>query len=256
MSAEPRALDLADRERVRTLTFHRPERANAFNEVLYHALAGALADAAADGEVSVVVLTGAGRTFSAGTDLQEMAGYAGAHAAGESSGDMGAGFRALLGALADFPKPLLAAVNGSGVGLGLTMLGYCDLVLVAEHARLLAPFTAMGVVPEAGSSYLLPLRMGQQQAALALYTGRWITAEQAVRSGLALCACPAETLLETTHELAREIAAKPLPALLATKRLVTEAHRDQIARARAREDAAFGDLLRAPGLADGLRDRV
>jgi uncharacterized membrane protein len=142
--------------------------------------------------------------------------------------------------------PLLAAVNGSGVGLGLTMLAHCDLVLIADHARLLAPFTAMGVAPEAASSYLLPIRMGHQQAALALYASRWITAAEAVDAGLALRACPAETLLETTHELAREIAAKPLASLLATKRLVGDAHREGILRARRLEDETFSELLRSP----------
>jgi enoyl-CoA hydratase/carnithine racemase len=254
MSAE--ILGAHDRDRVRTLTFQRPEAANAFNEALYLALAGALEVAAADDQVSVVLVTGAGRAFSAGTDLNEMAEIARAHAAGESTGEGGKGFTRLLEMLTEFPKPLLAAVNGSGVGLGLTMLGHCDLVLIADHARLLAPFTSMGVAPEAASSYLLPLRMGHQQAALALYASRWITAEQAVASGLAVQACPAETLLETAHALAREIAAKPLASLLATKRLLTDAHREPIQRARRLEDAAFADLLRGPGLGDGVLDRI
>jgi enoyl-CoA hydratase/carnithine racemase len=239
-------LGVDDRERVRTLTFQRPEAANAFSEELYLALAAALRDAAADDEVSVVVLTGAGKVFSAGTDLTEMTAIAQAHAAGESSPDTGKGFGILLDALIEFPKPLLAAVNGSGVGLGLTMLAHCDLVLIADHARLLAPFTTMGVAPEAASSYLLPLRMGHQQAALALYASRWITAADAVSAGLALRTCPVETLLETTHELAREIAAKPLASLLATKRLVSDAHRAGIRRARRLEDETFSELLRGP----------
>ena len=98
--------------------------------------------------------------------------------------------------------------------------------------------------PEAASSYTLPLRMGAQAANLALLTGRWITAEEAVYSGLALRTCPAETVLEETLLLAREIAEKPLPSLLATKRLIAEGHRDNIRRAREREDAAFDELLR------------
>jgi enoyl-CoA hydratase/carnithine racemase len=249
-------LGVDDRDRIRTLTFQRPEAANAFNEDLYLTLAAALETAGTDDAVSVVLLTGAGKTFSSGTDLNEMAAIAEAHAAGESSADTGKGFGALLDMLIGFPKPLVAAVNGSGVGLGLTMLAHCDLVLIAEHARLLAPFTAMGVAPEAAGSYLLPLRMGHQQAALALYASRWITADEAVASGLALRTCPAETLLETTYELAREIAAKPLASLLATKRLVGDAHRDRIVRARQQEDAAFAELLRGPGLDDDLRDRL
>lgn len=249
-------LGIEDRDRVRTLTFQRPAAANAFNEALYLAVADALRAAAADDEISVVLLTGAGKTFCAGTDLTEMADIARAHGAGEPAGEAGQGFSVLLDVLTGFPKPLLAAVNGAGVGLGLTMLGHCDLVLMSENARLMAPFAAMGVAPEAASSYLLPLRMGSQWASLALYASRWITAEEAVRSGLALRTCPAESLLETTHGLAREIAAHPLASLLATKRLVTEAHREGIRRARELEDGAFAELLRAPDMADNVLARI
>ncbi|GAA3209152.1 enoyl-CoA hydratase/isomerase family protein [Actinocorallia longicatena] len=237
-------LGTVDEGRVRVLTFRRPEAANAFNDELYRGLAAALDAAAVDDGVSVVVLTGEGRVFSAGTDLDEMAEITRQHAAGESTGETGKGFGILMDALITFPKPLLAAVNGSGVGLGLTMLPHCDLVLLSEKARFSAPFTTMGVAPEAAASYLLPLRMGAQQAALALYAGRWITAEQAVSSGLALKTCPPETVLAETLELAAEIAAKPLASLLATKRVVTEAHRDAIRAARSREDAAFDELLK------------
>ena len=161
-----------DTERVRLLTFNRPDAANAFNEKLYHTAAGALHEAAADEGISVVVLTGAGRTFSAGTDLHEMAGAVPEDGTDTASApdepgpgpDSSRGFTAFVDALSTFPKPLIAAVNGAGVGLGLTMLAHCDLVLVSEQARLLAPFTAMGVAPEAASSYLLPRRMGRQQA--------------------------------------------------------------------------------------------
>lgn len=249
-------LRIEDRERVRTLVFNRPEAANAFNETLYLAVADALTEAATDDQISVVLLTGTGRTFTAGTDLKEMADIARAHAAGEPVGDAGKGFTALMDVLVDFPKPLVAAVNGTGVGLGLTILAHCDLVLLAEGARLLAPFTTMGVAPEAGSSYLLPLRMGHQRAALALLAGEWITAEEAVASGLALRTCPPDTLLDTAHELARQIAAKPLRSLLATKRLITEAHRDGVRRAMERESAAFDALLRDASAADNVLSRL
>jgi enoyl-CoA hydratase/carnithine racemase len=243
-------LRIEDDGAVRTLVFARPEAANAFNEELYHAAARALRDAASDDAVSVVLLTGEGRAFTAGTDIKEMAEIARDHAAGRSDQEMGSGFIALVDALAAFPKPLMAAVNGSGVGLGITMLGHCDVVLIAEHARLMAPFAAMGVVPEAAGSYLLPARMGHQHAALALFTGNWITAEEAVRCGLALRACPAETLLETARGIAREIASKPLASLVATKELITAPRREEVRRAREREDAAFARLLGEAG-ADG-----
>ncbi|MBW8487368.1 enoyl-CoA hydratase/isomerase family protein [Actinomadura parmotrematis] len=236
-------LGITDEGAVRLLTFRRPERANAFDDALYRDLAAALDAAAGDGSVSAVVLTGEGRTFSAGTDLEEMAAIARAHAAGEEVGEAGKGFGVLMDALIAFPKPLLAAVNGSGVGLGLTLLAHCDLVLVADGARFQAPFTTMGVAPEAASSYLLPLLMGAQRAALVLLAGRWIPAAELVASGLALSAHPADEVLAATLELAREIAGKPLASLVATKRLIAAGRREAVLRAREREDAAFDELL-------------
>jgi enoyl-CoA hydratase/carnithine racemase len=242
-----------DAQRVRTVTFDRAAQANAFDEALYLAVAGALADAAVDDGVGVVVLTGDGRAFCAGTDLVEMAALVASM--GESpdddagpSGSAGQGFIALLDQLTVFPKPLMAAVNGAGVGLGLTMLGHCDLVLMADSARLKAPFAEMGVPPEAASSVLLPRRMGDQRAALALFTSRWISAAEAVEAGLALRVVPAADLLVETQALAAEIAALALPALMATKRLLLDSRAGAVTRARQLEDAAFADLLQGQGV--------
>ena len=263
----PDVIRIDDADRVRTVTFDRPDQANAFDEALYLAVAGALADAAADDTVGAVVLTGAGRHFCSGTDLVEMAalaagmsavpdergaeGAAAGGAGGEASGS-GHGFVALLDALTSFPKPLLAAVDGAGVGLGLTMLLHCDLVLVSDRARLKAPFAEMGVPPEAASSLLLPVRMGGQAAALALFTSRWITADEAVASGLALRVVPQAELRAEAQALAAEIAAHPLAALVATKQLLLDSRADAVAAARAREDQAFSILLRGQGVEAGI----
>ena len=239
-----------DRDRVRLLTFNRPDRANAFNEELYHASADALRAAAADDDVAVVVFTGAGKAFCAGTDLLEMAETVDAGVGGESVSRNG--FPAFVDVLQEFPKPLLAAVNGAAVGLGFTMLAHCDLVFVSDKARLLAPFTNMGVAPEAASSYLLPRRMGRQQASLSLFTSDWISAEDAVATGLAVRQCSPETLVDETMELATRIASKSLPSLMATKRLLLDAEREGIARARTLENAAFAELLALPNAKDGV----
>ena len=238
-----------DHERARLITFNRPDRANAFNETLYHASADALRDALADDSVRAVVFTGAGKSFCAGTDLLEMA-----EITGDADEDRPArdGFPAFVDALADFPKPVLAAVNGSAVGLGFTMLAHCDLVFVSDRARLLAPFTTMGVAPEAASSYLLPRRMGRQQASLSLFTSDWISAEQAVATGLAVRQCSPDTLVADTLELATRIAAKSLPSLMATKRLLLDAEHAGIARARQLENEAFAELLALPNARDGV----
>jgi enoyl-CoA hydratase/carnithine racemase len=235
-----------DSGRVRLLTFNRPDRANAFNEELYHAAADALRAAATDDDVAVVVFTGAGKAFCAGTDLLEMAETV------DGTGTARDGFPAFVDVLQDFPKPLLAAVNGAAVGLGFTMLAHCDLVFVSDNARLLAPFTNMGVAPEAASSYLLPRRMGRQRASLSLFTSDWISADDAVATGLAVQQCSPETLVEETMELATRIASKSLPSLMATKRLLLDAEREGIARARTLENQAFAELLALPNAKDGV----
>ncbi len=248
-----------DIDLVRVLTLNRPDKANAFNERLYHTAAAALREAGADAAVSVVVLTGAGRVFSGGVDITEMAAVI--PEAGQPApppertrdpSSVSRGFDAFVDALQSFPKPLVAAVNGAAVGIGFTMLLHCDLVLVSENARLRAPFTRMGVAPEAASSYLLPRRMGRQHAALALFTSDWIQPEEAVDQGLAVKVCPADRLVPEAVELASRIAEHPLPSLMATKRLVLDAEREGILRARGLEGQEFSQLLQLPN----ARDRV
>lgn len=228
-----------DHGAVRLITFDRPDKLNAFNRELYAASGAALHDAAADDSVRVVVLTGNGRAFSAGQDLAEMA----ALAAGTESG--GSGFPLFLDELQAFPKPLVAAVNGLAVGIGLTLLPHCDLVLIDETARLRVPFSELGVPPEAASSVLLPIRLGWQQAARLLFTSEWISAEEAVSLGLALQTCPAGTVVARALELAERIAAFPLPALRAIKETMLAAQLPAVREARRIEDQAFAAIFAA-----------
>jgi enoyl-CoA hydratase/carnithine racemase len=230
-------LHIVDDGRVRIVTFARPEVLNAFNSALYQGVGDALAAAAGDDSIGAVVLTGEGKAFSSGQDLDEMARLA-AREQGTTSG-----FPVLLDNATTFPKPLLAAVNGVAVGIGMTILAHCDLVLVAERARAKVPFTALGVAPEAASSYLFPLRMGWQRAALTLLGGEWMSAEEMVAAGLALRVCPAESLLADTVALAQRLASFPLASVMATKRLMLAGQAAAVADALARENAAFAELL-------------
>ncbi len=224
---------------VRVVRFNRPEARNAFNGALYDAVTTALAVAAADDAVHAVVLTGNGAAFSAGQDLKEMARIV----SGELGAEAARGFRGLLDTVGTFDKPLLAAVNGVGVGLGFTLLLHCDLVFMAEDARLRVPFAELGVPPEAASSYLFPTTMGWQKAALALFTGGWLGAAGAVTAGVAVGVFPATSLLEETLAVARTIAAAPLEALRTSKQLLLETRAAQVAGARQREEDAFARLL-------------
>jgi enoyl-CoA hydratase/carnithine racemase len=244
-------LRVEDQDRVRLLTLDRPQNLNAFSNELYHAVNDALVDAAARDDVAVVVITGTGRAFSAGQDLGEMARLGGTddRARGAAAGH---GFGPFMDTLSTFPKPLLAAVNGLAVGLGLTMLAHCDLVLVADDARLRAPFVSLGVVPEAASSALLPAAMGWQAAAHAFFTAAWIDAQQAVGTGIAWARFPGDKLLDETLELARAIAAMPIVSLVKTKELMRAARGSMVADARRREDAEFARLTGGPANREAL----
>jgi enoyl-CoA hydratase/carnithine racemase len=221
---------------VRVLTLDRPGALNAFNSALYRAAGSALDAARGDDGVKVAVLTGAGRAFSAGQDLDEMARLA----AGEQ---VESGFPVLLDALQRFDKPLVAAVNGPAVGIGFTLLPHCDLVLAAAGARFRTPFAEMGVPPEAASSYLFPARMGWQRAAEVLFTSPWLDAGEAVACGIALRVVPDERLMDEALDLAGTIAAAPLAALRAIKATMLAGRADAVAAARAREEAAFTRVL-------------
>ena len=229
-------MQVEDRGAVRLLTLDRPGALNAFDSPLYRAAGAALTAARDDDGVKVAVVTGAGRAFSAGQDLDEMARLAAGEAA-ESA------FPVLLAALETFDKPLVAAVNGVAVGIGFTMLPHCDLVLVAEGARMRAPFAEMGVPPEAASSVLFPARMGWQRAAEVLFTSRWLSASDAVECGIALRVVPAADLLDHVLDLAATVATAPLPALRAIKSTMLAGRADAVGAARAREEAAFARVL-------------
>jgi enoyl-CoA hydratase/carnithine racemase len=228
-------LDVSDDDGVRVLAFDRPDVRNAFNFPLYRAVTEALDDATADPATRVVVLTGRGSAFTAGQDLKEMAEIA----AGTAPAGIEKGFRGLLDAVDRLDKPLLAAVNGPAIGLGFTILAHCDLVLVAESARLRVPFAEMGVPPEAASSYLFPVLMGRQAAARVLLAADWVTADEAVELGIAVQVSPDDRVLDDTVALARRIAGFPPAAVQAIKRLLRAPHAAAVHEARAREDEAF-----------------
>lgn len=239
-----------DENRVRTLTLNRPEALNAFNEALYDATTQALLDAAEDPEVAVVLLTGAGRAFSAGTDLADMQAMI-------SDPDFTPGkygFRGLVEALSAFPKPLICAVNGVGLGIGTTILGYADLAFMSTTARLKCPFTSLGVAPEAASSYLLPQLVGRQNAAWLLMSSEWVDAPEALRMGLVWRTCEPEELLPEARRHADILAARPISSLMAVKHTMVEPIRPEIAAATARENAHFAELMGAQANAAALAD--
>lgn len=222
---------------VRLFKLHRPEAKNAFNNKMYLELSEAIDTASHDPAVRVLVITGDGDVYSAGQDLHEM-----------KMPEPGApiGFDHLITALTNCSKPILTAVNGLALGVGTTMLLHTDINYIAKGAKLKCPFVPLGVVPEAGSSYLLPKMMGPQQAAEFLFTGRWLFSDEAVEYGLALEEIPAQRLLQTVLNKAEAIAKQPPAALQATKALLKASNREPIDRARHQENEAFAKRLGSP----------
>ena len=229
-----------DRGRIRILTFNRPQSKNAFNDDLYDAASQALRDAAEDPNVAVVVLTGSGSAFCAGQDLSEMAKERTAEEAATS------GFRPFVDTVQSFPKPLIAAVNGVAVGIGVTMLLHCDLVFAAEQSRFRTPFVSLGISAEAGSSALLPQWIVPQNTANLLYTASFISAAEAVSMGLAWRLCPDERLMVEVLDYAEQIAALPVAALVENKALLLAIRLPIVREARAREEKTLARIVGSP----------
>jgi enoyl-CoA hydratase/carnithine racemase len=243
-------LQIDDQNRVRTLTLNRPDALNAFNEALYEATAEALRQAAEDPDVAVVLLTGTGRAFSAGNDLKEMQ----ARITDPEMANQGSHFTTMIDALTRFPKPLICAVNGVGVGIGTTILGYADLAFMSSTARLKCPFTSLGVAPEAASSYLLPQLIGRQNAAWLLMSSEWVSAQEALSMGMVWKVCEPDDLLDEARKHAEILAARSIPSLIAVKQSIVEPIRPDIAAATERENAHFAELLGGQANAAALSD--
>ncbi|MEZ5168956.1 MAG: enoyl-CoA hydratase-related protein, partial [Acidimicrobiales bacterium] len=189
----------------------------------------------------VVVLTGSGDSFSAGQDVLEM----GRLAMGEKI-ESTHGFAGLTRVLIDFPKPLVLAVNGMGLGFGATILGVADLVFMASTARLKCPFTMLGVAPELASSATFPMLIGRQNATWALMSSEWLSAEECVRMGLAFRVCEPDDLMAEAMAHARTLAAKPISSLMACKRTIVEPVRAALHAAHERENGEFAVLMGSP----------
>jgi len=194
------------------LRLNRPDKRNAITFAMYDALWDSMVRAEADDSVRAILLSGAGASFTAGNDLMDFVN-------GPPSGNEQGPTR-FIRLLPKIRKILVAAVHGSTVGIGVTMLLHCDLVLAARSARLSMPFVKLGLVPEAGSSLLLPRLIGHQRAAELLLLGTPIDSAAALNFGLVNRVVEDDVLLEEARTLARTVAAQPAGALRATKQLL------------------------------------
>ncbi|MEM7020033.1 MAG: enoyl-CoA hydratase/isomerase family protein [Pseudomonadota bacterium] len=199
------AVTVEDQGRVRIIAINRPDALNAMNNAVFSGIRDALIAAEESDTVAVCVFTGTGRAFCAGQDLGEM--QAGLQGEGQESQ-----FPSMLKKLTGFSKPLIAAVNGLGVGVGMTCLAHCDLVFMSNTARLKTPFPQLGLAPEAGSSYTFATRMGWQDAAYVLMSGRWFNAEECLQMGLVWRVTEPDELMSEALNVAQELAINPIPS--------------------------------------------
>jgi enoyl-CoA hydratase/carnithine racemase len=223
---------------IRTLTLNRPQKKNAFSQAMYGRLAEELNAAADEAAVRVVVLTGAGDSFSSGNDVGEFV------QAPETGGDRP--FMRMIRALLSVDKPVIAAVQGAAVGIGTTMLLHCDMVLASPDVKFVLPFARLGISPEAGSSLLLPMLAGVQRASELLLLGEPFGAEVAREIGLVNEVVPVELLLDRTMDRAAALAALPPASVRASKKLIRQAVRGELLDVIEREHEVLIERLKSP----------
>ncbi len=223
----------------------RPDKKNALGVDMYAAMADAMAAAEEDPAVRVMVITGTGDSFTSGNDVMD---FMNAPPTDESSPVV-----RFIRAIATAEKPLVAAVNGSAVGIGVTMLLHCDLVYAAEEARFRMPFVNLGLAPEAGSSLLLPLTAGYQRAAELILLGEYFSAEKAQEAGFVNEVMPASELDAKVAEAVEKLLKQPLGPLKAAKRLMRAPVAAQLEEVIMTEGEVFFALLRQPAFAEAVQ---
>jgi 2-(1,2-epoxy-1,2-dihydrophenyl)acetyl-CoA isomerase len=233
--------DVADG--IATITLNRPDKLNAYTTEMGDEVYDAFGRVREDDAVRAVILTGAGRGFCAGVDLEHLK----AHQAGGSAGKgprLGeeAFLKKLPLELLTFPKPVIAALNGAAIGVGVTMVLPCDLRIAAAGAKLGVTFTKLGILPGLGSTHLLPRLIGRARALDLVLTARVIRAEEALEMGLVNRVVPGETLAEAARELAGQLTDKDPQVLAAAKQVLTYGESATMEEAMRNEEKTSGEL--------------
>jgi enoyl-CoA hydratase/carnithine racemase len=231
-------------ESVLRVQLNRPMKRNAMTSRMYATLTDIFSGAAEDEHTRVVLWHGAGDSFSAGNDIEDFL---------ENPPGPGDSPQAgLMNALADFDKPLVAAVHGAAIGGGTTMLTHCDFVYAGESAKFQMPFINLAVVPEFGSSWSIPARIGHIRAAELILLGLPFDAKRAAELGFVTQVVPDQILMTAATEAARKLAARPARALQASKRLMKQPFRAQIKAAMEAENQEFSALVRSEDAKEAL----
>lgn len=233
------------RDAVAVITMHRPESLNAFDTVLRAALAGALERARRDPDVRVVVLTGEGRSFSAGADLK-------AAIDRDVTEILQIEYRPIQEAIASIPKPVIAAVPGSAAGIGMSIALHCDLLVMADDAFLLSPFTTISLVPDGGLNWILVRQLGYRRAFQLSVESERIPAGRCVELGLANKAVPPGELMDAALDWADSLSKRAPLALAATKKAMRFAMDHDWAAAYDLEAELQGGLLGTEDNREGI----
>lgn len=232
------------RDGVLEIEFNRPAKKNAFTSEMYAAMVAAMEEAEADPAVRVVLFRGSEDVFTAGNDIEDFIRR-------PPSGEDAPVFRFLL-AVSRAAKPLVAAVNGPAVGIGTTLLLHCELVYAGDNARFILPFTNLGIVPEFGSSYLLPMIAGYQRAAELLLLGEPFGAAKAAEAGIVTRVVASAETLAVARQAAAKLAALPRKSIRLTKALMKSAHRAHIDAQLLAESEHVRQLLGEPAAREAL----
>jgi len=227
---------------VLTLSINRPEKMNALTRSMYSDLAKHLDDAAGDFGIRAVILTSEGDHFTAGNDIMDFMNNP------PTSDD--SEVAKFLAALLNFPKPLLAAVTGNAIGVGTTMLLHCDVVIAGPSANFSMPFASLGLVPEAGSSFLFPQLVGYQRAARIFMTGESFAADDAVEMGMV--SAQDSDPKAAAMKIAQQIAGQPPQAIINTKALLKAKNHDAIAAIMKAEFEIFSVALQSEEAMDAF----
>lgn len=226
------------------IEFNRPQRRNAITAQMYTQLAEAIEQAEADAGVRAILIHGQAEAFTAGNDIED---FMRRPPTGEDTPVFR--FQRVLSAAR---KPVVAAVNGSAVGIGTTLLLHCDLVYAGEDARFQLPFVALGVVPEFASSYLLPLAAGYQRAAELLLLGEPFGADKAREAGFVTAVTPPAETLGRARAAALRLAGLPAKSVRLAKELMKAPHRDAVQSQLRAEGAHFREMLQEPAAREAL----
>jgi 2-(1,2-epoxy-1,2-dihydrophenyl)acetyl-CoA isomerase len=248
MPYETLLFDVSDN--VATITLNRPDSANALNEQMSRDLMHASIACDEDPSIRAVLLTGTGRFFSAGGDLKSFAGQGQSLSAGIK--EMVTYFHGAISRFRRMDPPMVAAVNGTAAGAGMSMACSCDIVLAAESARFTMAYTAVGLVPDGSSTYFLPRIVGVKRATELAITNRALSAQEAADWGIVSRVLPDDQLMDEARSLATRLAAGATFALGAAKRLMQDGWTETLETQMELEGRAIADAARTEDVREGI----